>query len=346
MTWESTGVPPNREYHRAMPNNPKRVLVTGGAGFIGSHLCELLVRENYVVRVFVHYHSSGRWPNLEQLPADIRKELELVPGDIADAGAVARAAGSCDWVFHLAALIGIPYSYVAPASYVQTNLVGTLNVLEACRTQKLERLLHTSTSETYGSAQYVPIDERHPQVAQSPYAASKIAADKLVESYWLSFQTPVTTIRPFNTYGPRQSQRAIVPTIIAQALGTNELRLGNLDPVRDLTFAADTARGFLAAARSPRSIGEVLNLGVGHGVSVHELVERIGKLVGRPLKVKQDKARVRPKGSEVVRLVSDNKKARSLLGWAPEVDLDTGLAATVEHIRKYPQDYQDRGYVI
>lgn len=324
----------------------KKVLVTGAAGFIGSHLVELLVREGYDVRAFVHYNSWGRWPNLEQLPAEIRSALEVVPGDVTDAWSVAAAVAGCQWVFHLAALIGIPYSYVAPASYVQTNVIGTLNVLQACRLHNVERLVHASTSETYGSAQYVPIDERHPLVGQSPYAASKIAADKLVESYWLSFRTPVTIVRPFNTYGPRQSQRAIIPTIIGQALISDSLALGNLDPIRDLTFVSDTARGFLAAARSPQAEGETLNLGVGAGVSVRELVQRIGRLLGRELSVKTDPRRVRPPQSEVTQLVSDNRKARSLTGWKPLVDLDSGLAVTLEHIRLHPQDYQARGYVI
>jgi len=323
-----------------------RVLVTGAAGFIGSHLVELLVREGCSVRAFVHYNSHGRWPHLEQLPPDIRSAVEIVPGDIADAGSVSKAVAGCQWVFHLAALIGIPYSYVAPASYVQTNVVGTLNVLDACRAHHVEHLIHTSTSETYGSAQYVPIDEKHPMVGQSPYSATKIGADKLAESYWLSFRTPVTTVRPFNTYGPRQSQRAIIPTIITQALAGGALKLGNLDPVRDLTFVTDTARGFLAAARAPQAVGEVVNLGVGQGPSVRDLVEKIGKLLGRSLEVEQDAARIRPGGSEVVRLISDNRKAQTLMQWTPQVDLEAGLAATIEHIRQYPHDYQNRGYVI
>lgn len=324
----------------------KRLLVTGAAGFIGSHLCELLVREGFQVRAFVHYNSTGRWVNLEQISPATREHIEIIPGDIADAGSVSKAVAGCEWVFHLAALIGIPYSYLAPASYVQTNVIGTLNVLDACRAHGVERLLHTSTSETYGSAQYVPIDEKHPMVGQSPYSATKIGADKLAESYWLSFGTPVTTVRPFNTYGPRQSQRAIIPTIIAQALKGSIVKLGNLDPVRDLTFVTDTARGFLAAARSDRVKGETINLGVGSGVSVRELVERIGKLVGRPLDVKQENERMRREGSEVVRLISNNGKARSLMEWEPRVDLAAGLAATLEHIRKYPQDYELRGYAV
>ena len=324
----------------------QRILVTGAAGFIGSHLVELLVLEGYAVRAFTHYNSAGRWPNLEQLATDIRDQVEVVAGDITDFGSVMKAAYGCAWVFHLAALIGIPYSYVAPASYVQTNVVGTLNVLEACRSQGVERLVHTSTSETYGSAQYVPMDERHPAVGQSPYSATKIGADKIAESYWLSFRTPVTVIRPFNTYGPRQSQRAVIPTIISQALESDVVKLGGLSPVRDLTYVTDTARGFLAAARSPQAVGETINLGVGRGVSVGELVERIGRLLGRSLKAEEESERVRPASSEVTKLISDNRKAQTLTGWAPKVDLDSGLAATLDHIRKYPRDYQRRGYVI
>jgi NAD dependent epimerase/dehydratase len=324
----------------------ERVLITGAAGFIGSHLTELSVREGFTVRAFVHYNSNGRWENLEFLPDNIQKEVEVVPGDIADGRSVAQAIAGCDWVFHLAALIGIPYSYVAPTSYVQTNVVGTLNVLDACRDHKVERLIHTSTSETYGSAQYVPIDERHPSVGQSPYSATKVGADKLAESYWLSFETPVTTLRPFNTYGPRQSQRAIIPTIITQALAGTVISLGNLDPVRDLTYVTDTAAAFLAAARSPKTIGEVINLGVGHGTSVRELVEQIGKILKRELKIEIESPRVRPETSEVMRLVSDNRKASAMMGWKPKVDLETGLAATVQHIQKHPEFYKDRGYVV
>jgi dTDP-glucose 4,6-dehydratase len=323
-----------------------RVLVTGAAGFIGSHLTELLVHEGFSVRAFVHYNSSGRWGNLELLSSSVRDELEIVPGDIADSRSVAQAVAGCEWVFHLAALIGIPYSYTAPASYLQTNIVGALNVLDACRDHSVQRLIHTSTSETYGSAQYVPIDEKHPIVTQSPYSATKAAADKFAESYWLSFRTPVTTVRPFNTYGPRQSQRAIIPTIISQALNGEYLKLGNLNPIRDLTYVTDTAVGFLAAARSERTLGELINLGVGTGVSVAELVQRVGQLIGRELKADLEQARVRPEHSEVVRLVCDNRKALSLTDWRPKVDLMEGLKATLEHIRKHPENYLARGYVV
>ena len=324
----------------------KKVLVTGGAGFIGSHLVEMLVHEGYQVRAFVHYNSQGKWHHLEHVAPEIREAIEIIPGDISDAGSVSHAVQGCDWVFHLAALIGIPYSYVAPSSYVQTNVIGTLNVLDACRNHGVQRMLHTSTSETYGSAQYVPIDEKHPLVGQSPYSATKIGADKLAESYFLSFETPVTIVRPFNTYGPRQSQRAIIPTIMTQALGDGKLKLGNLDPVRDLTFVTDTAAGFLAAARSDKAIGKTVNLGVGSGVSIRELVERIGKLAGRTLEVEQQGERIRPEGSEVQRLISDNRLAKELMDWAPVVDLDEGLKATFEHIQNRRDEYVDRGYVV
>lgn len=324
----------------------KRVLVTGAAGFIGSHLTEMLVRKGFQVRAFVHYNSAGRWPNFDHLPADVLQDLEIVPGDIGDSRSVAQAVAGSEWVFHLAALIGIPYSYVAPASYVQANITGTLNVLDACRDHSVARLIHTSTSETYGSAQYIPIDEKHPVVAQSPYSATKAGADKLAESYWLSFGTPVTIVRPFNTYGPRQSQRAVIPTIITQALAGKPLKLGNLDPVRDLTYVTDTAAGFIAAARCEKVLGELVNLGVGKGYSVRELVERVGRLLDRTLEVEQDVERVRPAGSEVQRLLSDNTKALSLMDWKPQVDLQTGLAATLEHVRNNPEAYARFDYVI
>jgi NAD dependent epimerase/dehydratase len=323
-----------------------RVLVTGAGGFIGSHLVEVLVREGYEVRAFVHYNSNSNWYNLEKLPKDVLDSVETLAGDVGDAFAVDEAVKGCETVFHLAALIGIPYSYVAPAAYVTTNVVGTLNVLQACRRHGTARLIHTSTSETYGTAQYVPIDEKHPLVGQSPYSATKIAADKLCESFWLSFELPVCVVRPFNTYGPRQSMRAIIPTIIVQALSGGELRLGNLDPVRDLTYAQDTARGFLAASRSEKVLGEVVNLGVGDGPSIRELVKRIGGLLRRELVVKQDPTRVRPSGSEVMRLISDNRKARQLMNWAPTVDLDQGLSATIEYIQAHLEEYKAGIYAV
>ena len=320
--------------------------MTGAGGFIGSHLVELLVRNGLKVKAFVHYNSNSNWYNLEKLSKDVLEDVEAVAGDVTDAFAVDKAVKGCEAVFHLAALIGIPYSYVAPAAYVATNVNGTLNVLEACRRRGVERMLHTSTSETYGSAQYVPIDENHPLVGQSPYSATKIAADKLAESFWLSFGTPVTIVRPFNTYGPRQSMRAVIPTIIVQALSKDELRLGSLAPVRDLTFVEDTAKGFLAAANSEMVVGEVVNLGYGEGHSVGELVEKIGRSMGKELEVRTDPDRLRPPGSEVMRLVSDNSKARELMGWHPEIDLDRGLSATIEYVKANLADFKQGRYAI
>lgn len=324
----------------------EQVLVTGAGGFIGSHLVELLVEEGYQVRAFVHYNSDSNWYNLEKIPHDILKEVEIFSGDVTDPFAVDHAVKGCRMVFHLAALIGIPYSYLAPAAYVATNVSGTLNILEASRKHDVGRILHTSTSETYGTAQYVPIDEKHPLVGQSPYSASKIAADKMAESFWLSFETPVTTVRPFNTYGPRQSMRAIIPTIIVQALTTGKLTLGSLDPVRDLTFVKDTAKGFLAAGKSDQLLGDVVNLGVGEGPSIGELVERIAKLLGMDLPVQQDPARVRPKGSEVMRLISNNTKALEKMDWKPSFDLDSGLLATIEYIKENLRDFKSEIYAV
>ena len=322
----------------------ERVLVTGAAGFIGSHLVERLVREGYDVRAFVHYNALSHWGNLEKLPRDVLSQVEVMPGDLADSFMVDRAVGGCALVFHLGALIGIPYSYTAPAAYVATNVSGTLNVLQACRRHAVRRLLHTSTSEVYGTAQYVPIDERHPLVGQSPYSASKIGADKLAESFWLSFSTPVVTVRPFNTYGPRQSARAVIPTIISQALKGAEIQLGSTDTVRDFTYVEDTAAGFVAAARADGVDGEVINLGTGEAVTVGDLVDRIGRIVGRRLVVQQDPARIRPAASEVGRLISDNTRARTRLGWTPAVTLEQGLARTVDAIAASLVDYKTDVY--
>jgi len=318
----------------------KKILVTGAGGFIGSHLVEQLVIDGYDVRAFVHYNSLGNWHNLEKLPQDIRDNIEVVAGDIVDPFFVDNAVKSCEIVFHLAALIGIPYSYIAPEAYISTNIGGTLNVLQACRRYNISRLVHTSTSETYGSAQYIPIDEKHPLVGQSPYSASKIGADKLVESFWRSFALPACIIRPFNTYGPRQSARAFIPTIIAQALSGDVVRLGNLDPVRDITFVKDTVRGLVAGAKSEKCIGTVCNLGVGKGLSIGEFVSRIGVLLGKDLKVKTDPQRVRPSNSEVSRLISDNSKIKELAGWEPCVSLDGGLQQTINYIRENLNEYK------
>jgi dTDP-glucose 4,6-dehydratase len=318
----------------------ERVLVTGAAGFIGSHLVERLVRDGYTVRAFVHYNALSSWGNLEKLRPDVLGQVEVMSGDLADSFMVDHAVSDCSVVFHLGALIGIPYSYTAPAAYVATNVSGTLNVLQACRRHDVRRLLHTSTSEVYGTAQYVPIDEKHPLVGQSPYSASKIGADKLAESYWLSFKTPVVTVRPFNTYGPRQSARAVIPTIITQALSGEQVKLGATDTVRDFTYVEDTAAGFVAAARAPGVDGEVLNLGSGEAVTVGNLVERVSKILGKPLAVRQDPVRMRPTASEVGRLISNNDKARRLLDWTPAVELETGLARTVDAIAASLAEYK------
>ncbi|MEO8192473.1 MAG: SDR family NAD(P)-dependent oxidoreductase [Gemmatimonadales bacterium] len=303
----------------------RKVLVTGAGGFIGSHLVEALVSRGAEVRAMVRYNSLNRVGQLDSLDEKTKNAIEIIRGDIGDSRFVDHAVKGTDVVFHLAALITIPYSYIAPGSYVETNVVGTMNVLEAVRDSGSARMVHTSTSEVYGSAVYTPIDEKHPLQAQSPYSASKIAADKLVESYVRSFDVPAITVRPFNTYGPRQSPRAILPSILIQALAGDTVRLGSLDPIRDLTYVTDTVEGFLLAATADDLEGVTVNLGMGEGFSVQELVERVSAVVGRKLQVVVEKARIRPEASEVTRLVSDNTMARERLGWKPRVSLDQGL---------------------
>lgn len=319
-------------------------MVTGAAGFIGSHLVERLVRDGCTVRAFVHYNAAGYRHNLEHLDPEIRDALEVLAGDVADPFSVNHAVAGQEVVFHLASLIAIPYSYIAPATYVSTNVTGTLNVLQACRDHGVTRLVHTSTSETYGTAQYVPIDERHPLVGQSPYSASKIAADKLAESFHRSYELPVVTVRPFNTFGPRQSARAVIPTLVCQALALDEIRIGSLDPVRDFTYVEDTAAGFAAAARCDRAVGEVVNLGTGQGVSIGDIVGKVRELINRDVPVETDAGRVRPGASEVMQLISDNSKAKRLLGWKPTVDFDTGLERVIEYIRTHPEQYKPEIY--
>jgi NAD dependent epimerase/dehydratase len=317
--------------------NGKRVLVTGAGGFIGSHLVERLIRDGAHVRAMVHYRSDPSLHNLEYLDPAIRSQIEVVRGTIEDAFFVRTCVEGCDVVFHLAALIGIPYSYVAPASYVDVNTRGTLNVLEACRSAATPRLIHTSTSETYGTARYTPIDESHPLQAQSPYAATKISADKLAESYALSFGLPVVIVRPFNTYGPRQSARAVTATIVGQMLaGVPCLRLGSIEPVRDLTFVTDTVDGFICAARASGVFGRTFNLGTGVGVTIGALADRIMTLMGKRVSIVTEDCRRRPEASEVWKLVSSNKLAAVTIGWRPRVDLDEGLTQTIEFGRKFP----------
>lgn len=309
--------------------NGRRVLVTGGCGFIGSHLVEALLARGARVRVLDLYNFGGHRGFLEGLD---HPELDVQLGDVSDLEFTRRVTAGCDTVFHLAALIGIPYSYVAPGHYVRVNVNGTLAVLEAARHEGVRRLIHTSTSETYGSAQYTPMDERHPAVGQSPYAATKIAADQLAGSYFRSFDLPVTIIRPFNTYGPRQSMRAVLPTVMAQALYADEVRVGSIDPRRDMTFVSDTVEGFLQAASTDGLEGETFNLGTGIAYSVGEMIERIFEVTGTRKPVRTEAARVRPEKSEVDELLSDFSKARDAFGFSPSISLAEGLERLRDHV--------------
>lgn len=323
----------------------KKILVTGAGGFIGSHLTEELVKIGANVRVFVHYNSRNDWGLLEFLSSNVKSEIDVISGDIQDNNAVRRAVKDIDVVFHLAALIGIPYSYIAPESYINTNIKGTLNVMQACLDEEIEKVVHTSTSEVYGTAKYVPIDEKHPLQGQSPYSASKIGADKIAESYYLSFNLPVATIRPFNTFGPRQSARAVIPTIISQALSSGIVELGSLTPIRDLTYVKDTVNGFIKVAESPKSIGEVINTGNGKGISIGELSEKIICLLEIPdLKISVDEKRIRPEKSEVMELICDNSKAKKLLGWEPKYSLEEGLKETISWIKEHQRHYKPNIY--
>ena len=318
----------------------QKVLVTGAGGFIGSHLVERMVELGARVRALVRYNSRNDWGLLELLPSEVKDHLEVVAGDITDPFGVARAMAHCEVVFHLAALIAIPYSYIAPGQFVAVNCGGTLNLLEAARQQEVERFIHTSTSETYGTAQYTPINESHPLKGQSPYAASKIGADKLAESYYLSFGVPVATIRPFNTYGPRQSARAVIPTIISQALNGGLIRLGSLSPVRDLNYVSDTVEGFIKMAESPGAVGEVINIGSGKSVSIGELAGKIIDLLGGNKQIITEDERVRPEASEVLELLCDHRKARELIGWEPRVSLEEGLSMTIKFIQENLSRYK------
>jgi len=325
----------------------KKILVTGAGGFIGSHLVEALVRRGARVRAFVHYNSRNDWGELERVPRAVREALEVVAGDVRDPFFVKTAVEGCAVVFHLAALIPIPYSYCAPQSFVETNVLGTLNVLEACRAADVARLVHTSTSETYGTARRVPMDETHPVQAQSPYAASKIGADKLVESYVRSYGVPAVTVRPFNTYGPRQSARAVIPAIATQALaGRKRIALGARAPVRDFSYVADTVRGFLSAAELDDATGEVFNIGSGAGVAIGEVGRAIIDLCGNGARLVRDARRLRPDSSEVMRLIGDSSKLRARTGWRPRVSLREGLERTVEFVARHLDEYKADSYTL
>lgn len=322
------------------------VAITGADGFIGSHLAEELVKRGARVRALVQYNSFNSWGHLEQLDAQILARIDLVLGDVRDADQMRKFVKDAQVVWHLAALIGIPYSYEAPASYVATNVVGTLNLLQAGLAERVRRFVHVSTSEAYGTARFVPITEDHPLQAQSPYAASKIAADKLVESFRLSFDLPAVTLRPFNTYGPRQSSRAVIPTIVTQLLaGASTLRLGSLAPMRDFTFVKDTVAALIGVADCDQAIGRVVNVGSGKAVSIGDLAPLIMEVVGRSAPVEADPERVRPGPSEVLRLVCDSSLARELFGWAPRYSLKEGLRETVAAIRVSLDRYKPAAYV-
>jgi len=312
-----------------------KVLVTGAGGFIGSHLTEELVRQGEEVRAFVRYNSRDEIGLLEDLPNDVLNQIEVIPGDLKDPDGVKKVVKGCSKVFHLGALIAIPYSYIHPFDFVQTNVVGTANLLNACLEENaLEKIIHTSTSEVYGTAQYIPIDEKHPIQAQSPYAASKISADKLAESYFRSFSLPITTIRPFNTFGPRQSLRAIIPTIISQAIENEKIRLGNTKPRRDFLFVKDTIRGFIQLGKCDKALGKVVNIGRGTDISIEELVKKILSLMGKECKIEVEDRRIRPENSEVMQLLSDIRLAKKLFNWAPQYTLEEGLGETIEWYRK------------
>lgn len=324
----------------------QHVLVTGASGFIGSHLVDRLVRGGHRVRAYVHYNSRNDWGNLELLEPNIKREIDVVTGDIADPFSVRKACAGQRVIYHLASLIAIPYSYVAPQSYIQTNVQGAINILQAAREEGVERVVHTSTSECYGTARYVPIDEQHPLQGQSPYSASKIGADMLAESYWRSFGVPVAIIRPFNTFGPRQSARAVIPTIIAQALAGGPIRLGSLTPTRDMNFVDNTVDGFLAVAQSPAAVGQTVNVGSGREISIGELARLIVRLTGGSAEVIEDDQRIRPPNSEVERLLCGHAKARQLLGWSPQVDLEEGLRRTIDWFRGHLSRYKPEIYNI
>ena len=324
-----------------------KILVTGADGFIGSHLVEELVKSGASVRAFTYYNSMGSWGWIDSLPPAIRDELDVFAGDIRDPNGVRTAMKDIDTVYHLAALIAIPFSYHSPDSYIDTNIKGTLNVLQGAMAHGTRRVLVTSTSEVYGTAQYVPIDEKHPYQGQSPYSATKIGADRLAESFYRSFSLPVTVVRPFNTYGPRQSARAVIPTIITQLLGgAGEIKLGSLTPTRDFNYVKDTVAGFMALGRCAEAIGEEVNIATGTEISVGDLAAELIRQINPAAKIVCDEQRLRPEKSEVNRLLGDNRKMTALTGWAPNYTLAEGLAETIGWLREHLASYKPDLYNI
>lgn len=323
----------------------KKILITGADGFIGSHLAEELVKKGYEVKAFVFYNSFNTWGWLDTLDPEIMDHVEIFTGDIRDPHGVKKAMEGCDAVFHLAALIGIPFSYHSPDAYVDTNIKGTLNVLQAARELETERVLITSTSEVYGTAKYVPIDEKHPFQGQSPYSATKIGADRLAESFYRSFNLPVSIVRPFNTYGPRQSARAVIPTIISQLLsGKEEIKLGSLTPTRDFNYVKDTANGFISIYESAKTVGEEINIASGQEISIGDLAELLIGIINPKAKVICDNERLRPDKSEVNRLLGSNEKIKKFTEWKPTYSIKEGLNETVEWIGSNLSKYKTEIY--
>ena len=324
----------------------QKVLVTGAGGFIGSHLVDELLIQGAEVTAFVHYNARNDWGMLEGRYDEKTPHLKVISGDVTDSFFVKKAVSNMNFVFHLAALIGIPYSYAAPESYINTNVKGTLNIMQACLDEGVERVVHTSTSEVYGTAEYTPIDEKHPLKGQSPYSASKIGGDKIAESFYCSFGLPVTTIRPFNTFGPRQSTRAVIPTIITQALTSNTVKLGSLNPVRDLSYVADTVQGFIKFAESKKTIGRTVNTGSGCGVTMGDLADLIIKRVNPKATIVCEKKRVRPEKSEIMQLLCDNRCAKDLAGWEPRYTLEDGLSLTINWMKEHIASYKAGLYTV
>jgi len=319
-----------------------KILITGADGFIGSHLTEALVRAGYEVKAFVLYNSFNSWGWLDKVSPQLKNKFEVFSGDIRDTNGVREAVKGCDAIIHLAALIAIPYSYYSPETYIDTNVKGTLNILQAAKEFNVDRVIHTSTSEVYGTAKFVPITEDHPLQGQSPYSASKIAADQLAFSFFSSFQVPVVIIRPFNTYGPRQSARAVIPTIITQiAYGKKEIKLGSISPTRDFNYIKDTVDGFMAALNSKKGLGEVINLGSNYEVSIGDVAEIIAEVMNTKIKIINDEQRERPKDSEVERLWADNTKAKDLFGWEPKISNREGFAKGLEETSKWFLDLKN-----